>query len=73
MVTFVALASSRPPPVRDWMGIVEPDQSGAVWSMQRQRVAEPMRTVRGYSSPPHNEFHPMPGFIYEQGLPVQVQ
>ncbi len=73
MVFFVALAFSRSPLVRDWVGIVEPDQPGAVWSMKRQRIAEPMRATRSDGSPLRDEFHPMPGFIYEQSLPVQVQ
>ena len=73
MITFAALPSARSPLVRDWVGIVEPDQSGAVWSMQRQRVAESMRAIRSHGSPPRDEFHPMSGFVHEQGLPMQVQ
>ena len=46
-------------------GGVEPDQPCAVRSMQCERVAEPMRAVRGQGSSLPEEFHPMSSFGHE--------
>jgi hypothetical protein len=56
------------------MRIVESDQPLAAGTMQRERIAEPVRAFRRDVGTAHHEFNPVAaGLIDEQDLAIQVQ
>ena len=61
MVTLTASKSPRSPPLPNGMGVVKSNKPLSVRGVQRQRVAETMRTLRCDIVTHRHELHPMPG------------
>lgn len=55
------------------MRVIEPDQSGSVRGVQRQRITEPVRSLERHLGSRYDELHPVPDFVDEKCLAVKVQ
>ena len=56
------------------VGVVEPDESLTIESMQRERIVNAMRLLVRHRDSSYHEFHPMTsGRIHNQNLPIKIQ
>ena len=57
-----------------WVGVVEPDKSLTIESMQCERIINAIRLLGRHRNSSHHEFHPMTsGRIHNQNLPIEIQ
>ena len=73
MVAFESTAHSWPPTLAHRVCVVEPDQSGTIWRVQRQRVTQPVRALWSNLDSHDDEFHPVFCLVHEKRLTVKVE
>lgn len=62
------------PTLASRMSVIKTDKPLAVRSVKRKRIIQPVRPLRRYRNPSHNEPNPMAAFpIHDENLAVQIE